>query len=159
MNNNDQSLRDHLLSLLRGANAHMSFDDFVTSFPARACGQKVEGLPYTAWQVLEHIRIAQWDILEFCRDAKHVSPKWPKGYWPESDEPGNEDLWKETVEKIRHDLKRMAELVADPATDLFAKIPHGSGQTILREALLVADHNAYHLGALAVMSRIVKTPA
>ena len=113
-------------------------------------------MPYTAWQVLEHIRIAQWDILEFCRDPKHVSPKWPKGYWPESDEPGNEELWKETVEKIRHDLKQMEALVANPANDLFAKIPHGTGQTILQEALLVADHNAYHLGALAVMNRILK---
>jgi len=157
MNENDQSLRDHLLSLLRGANAHISFEDFVADFPVKACGRKIKGLPYTAWQVLEHIRIAQWDILEFCRDPKHVSPAWPKGYWPEPDEPGNEELWKETVEKIRHDLKRMEELVADPATDLFVKIPHGSGQTILREALLVADHNAYHLGALVVMSRVLKS--
>jgi hypothetical protein len=158
MNKNDQSLREHLVSLLGGANAHISFDDFVTSFPARACGQKVEGLAYTAWQVLEHIQIAQWDILEFCRDEKHVSPKWPKGYWPEPDELGNEELWKVTVEKIRHDLKQMEELVVDPATDLLAKIPHGTGQTILRETLLVADHNAYHLGALAVIGRLVKSP-
>ena len=154
---NDPSLRDHLVSLLRDANAHMSFDDFVAAFPAKACGQKIEGLPYTAWQVLEHIRIAQWDILEFCREAKHVSPKWPKGYWPEPDELGNEELWKETVEKIRHDLKQMEALVANASTDLFTRIPHGSGQTILREALLVADHNAYHLGALAVISRLVKS--
>ncbi len=145
MNENDQSLRDHLLSLLRGANAHISFDDFVAAFPARACGQKIEGLPYTAWQVLEHIRIAQWDILEFCREAKHVSPKWPKGYWPEP-----------TVEQIRRDQKQMEALVANPSTDPFARIPHGTGQTILREALLVADHNAYHLGALAVISRVLK---
>ena len=154
---NDQSLRDHLLALLRGANAHISFDDFVADFPAKACGRKIEGLPYTAWQVLEHIRIAQWDILEFCRDPKHVSPKWPKGYWPEPDELGNEELWKETVAKIRHDLKQMEALVANAATDLFSRIPHGTGQTILREALLVADHNAYHLGALAVMSRVLKS--
>src|SRR5438094_934360 len=105
MNENDQSLRDHLLSLLRGANAHISFEDFVADFPVKACGRKIEGLPYTAWQVLEHIRIAQWDILEFCCEAKHISPKWPKGYWPKPDELGNEELWKETVEKIRHDLK------------------------------------------------------
>ena len=156
MNENDQSLRDHLLSLLRGGNAHISFEDFVAAFAAKACGQNVEGLPYTAWQVLEHIRIAQWDILGFCRDPKHVSPKWPKGYWPEPDEPGNEELWKETVEKIRYDLKQMEALVSNPANDLFAKIPHGTGQTILQEALLVADHNAYHLGALAVMNRILK---
>ena len=153
---NDQSLRDHLLSLVRGGNAHISFEDFVAAFAAKACGQKVEGLPYTAWQVLEHIQIAQWDILEFCRDTKHVSPKWPKGYWPEPDEPGNEELWKESVEKIRHDLKQIEALVANAATDLFSRLAHGTGQTILREALLVADHNAYHLGALAVIGRLVK---
>jgi hypothetical protein len=156
---NDQTLRDHLLSLLRGGNAHISFDDFVADFPAAACGQKIEGLPYTPWQVLEHMRIAQWDILEFCRASNHVSPKWPEGYWPKPDDLGNQQLWKVSVEKFRHDLNRMIDLVADPATDLFAKIPHGNGQTILREALLVADHNAYHLGALAVMGRIVKRTA
>jgi hypothetical protein len=156
MNKNDKSLRDHLLSLLRGGNAHISFEDFVADFPVKACGRKIEGLPYTSWQVLEHLRIAQWDILEFCRDAQHVSPKWPEGYWPKPDELGNAELWKETVEKFRHDLKQMEALVADPAIDLFAKISHGSGQTILREALLVADHNAYHLGVLVAMSRLVK---
>ena len=157
--NNDTSLRDHLLSLLRNGNAHISFEDFVADFPVRTCGRTIEGLPYTPWQVLEHIRIAQCDILEFCRDAEHVSPKWPEGYWPKPDNLGNEELWKETVEKFRRDLKQMEALVANPSTDLFAKIPHGSGQTILREALLVADHNAYHLGTLVVMSRMVKMPS
>jgi hypothetical protein len=156
MTDNDQSLRDHVLSLLRDGNAHISFDDFVADFPVKACGRKFGGLPYTPWQVLEHLRIAQWDILEFCRDATHVSPKWPKGYWPKPDELGNEELWKGSVEKFRHDLKQMEVLVANPSTNLLAKIPHGSGQTILREALLAADHNAYHLGALAVMSRLLK---
>jgi hypothetical protein len=156
MTDNDQSLRDHVLSLLRDGDAHVSFDDFVADFPVKTCGRKIEGLPYTPWQVLEHLRIAQWDILAFCRDAKHVSPKWPKGYWPKPDELGNEELWKGSVEKFRHDLKQMEALVANPSTNLLAKIPHGSGQTILREALLVADHNAYHLGALAVMSRLLK---
>lgn len=153
---NEQSLRDHLLSVLRGGDAHINFDDFVAGFPAQRCGQRIEGLPYTAWQVLEHMRIAQWDILEFCRDAHHVSPKWPEGYWPKPDEPGTAELWQETVEKFRGDLKQMEELVSDAATDLFARIPHGTGQTILREALLVADHNAYHLGVLVVMGRIVR---
>lgn len=156
MTNHDQSLRDHLLSLLQGRNAHISFDDFVKDFPVQTCGRKIEGLPYTAWQVLEHMRIAQWDILEFCRDAKHVSPKWPKGYWPGPNELGNEELWKETVKKFRRDLKQLEDLVADPSIDLFAKIAHGSGQTVLREALLVADHNSYHLGALLVIGRLVK---
>jgi hypothetical protein len=155
--NNDQSLRDHLLSLLRGGNAHISFDDFVADFPVEDCGRKIEGLPYTPWQVLEHLRIAQWDILEFCRASNHVSPKWPAGYWPKPGRLGKADLWKETIEKFRADLKQMEDLVADPATDLFAKIPHGNGQTILREAFLVADHNAYHLGVLVVMGRLAKT--
>ena len=152
------SLRKHVLSLLRGGNAHISFDDFVADFPLEACSQRIAGLPYTAWQVLEHMRIAQWDILEFSRDASHKSPKFPKGYWPDPDEPGNAELWKNTVERFREDLKQMVELVADQSVDLFGKIPHGKGQTILREALLVADHNAYHLGALLVMSRLLMPP-
>jgi hypothetical protein len=153
---NDKELQKHVLSLLGGRNAHIGFEDFIEDFPVENCGQRLEGLPYTAWQVLEHMRIAQWDILEFSRDPAHVSPKFPKGYWPDPDEPGNAELWKDTVERFRGDLKQMQELVADQSVDLFAKIPHGKGQTILREALLIADHNAYHLGALAVMGRILK---
>ena len=153
---NDKALRKHVLSVLSGRNAHISFENFVADFPVAAGGQRIEGLPYTPWQVLEHMRIAQWDILEFSRNAEHVSPEFPKGYWPDTDETGNEDLWNETVEKFRGDLKQMEALVANPSTDLLAKIPHGKGQTILREALLIADHNAYHLGALAVMNRLMK---
>ncbi len=148
-----QTLRDHLLSLLNGGNAHINFDDFVAGFPVTKCSQRIAGVPYTPWQVLEHMRIAQWDILEFCRAGNHVSPKWPEGYWPAPDDAGNPSLWQEAVVKFRGDLKQMGELLSDPETDLFAKIPHGSGQTILREALLVADHNAYHLGVLVVMGR------
>lgn len=155
---NDKALRKHVLSLLTGRNAHLGFEDFIKDFPVDACGRKIQDLPYTAWQVLEHMRIAQWDILEFSRDPAHVSPEFPKGYWPDPDEPGNGKVWKNTVERFRADLKQMEELVADQAVDLFAKIPHGKGQTILREALLIADHNAYHLGALLVMSRLLSTP-
>lgn len=153
----DASVRKHVLYLLREGGAHMSFDDFVGSFPADLCNRKIDGLPYTAWQVLEHMRLAQWDILEFSRDASHVSPDFPKGYWPEPDEPGSVVLWQKTIDEFRNDLKQMEDLVEDPSTDLYAKIPHGDGQTILREALLTADHNAYHLGALAVMARILKS--
>ncbi len=153
---NDKALREQIVSLLAGGNAHLSFDDFIKDFPHKKCGERIEGLPYTAWQVLEHMRIAQWDILEFSRDAQHVSPKWPKGYWPEKEDVGSAVKWDETVEKFRHDLKQMQDLVNDPATDLFAKIPHGSGQTILREALLLADHNSNHLGALIAMTRLLK---
>jgi hypothetical protein len=117
---------------------------------------QIEGLPYTAWQVLEHMRIAQWDILEFSRDANHVSPKWPKGYRHEKVETGSPELWDETVEKFQNDLEAFEDLLRDPSTDLFAKIPHGTGQTVLREALVLADHNSNHLGALVVMNRIIK---
>src|SRR5229473_5880531 len=109
--NNDESIRKHVLSLLRGGNAHISFDNFVADFPVDACGRKIEGLPYTAWQVLEHMRIAQWDILEFCRDAKHVSPKWPEGYWPKPDEVGNPGLWKQSVKNFRSHLREIEELI------------------------------------------------
>ena len=152
----DQSLRKHVLYLLRGGGAHLSFDDLINSFPADLCSRRVDGLPYTPWQVLEHMRIAQWDILEFSRDANHVSPEFPKGYWPGPDELGNAELWQKTVEEFRHDLKEMEALVEDESTDLHAKIPHGDGQTVLREALLIVDHNAYHLGVLTVMSRLLK---
>ena len=153
----DDSIRKHVLYLLRGGGAHMSFDDVINSFPADLCNRQVEGLPYTPWQVLEHMRIAQWDILEFSRDADHVSPEFPRGYWSKPDEPGTTVLWQKTIDEFRKDLQQMETLVEDESTDLYAKIPHGDGQTILREALLIADHNAYHLGVLAVMARIVKT--
>jgi DinB superfamily len=155
MDDNDKSLRDHLLSLLSGGNAHITFDDFVKDFPADKCGERVDGLPYTAWQVLEHMRIAQWDIMEFTRDANHVSPKWPEGYWPPQNENGDADAWKDSVAEFQKDLKEMQDVIADAATDLFAKIPHGSGQTVLREALLLADHNSYHLGVLLAISRLL----
>ena len=155
--NKDDSIRKHVLYLLRGGGAHLSFDDLIASFPADLCNRQIEGLPYTPWQVLEHMRIAQWDILEFSRNPHHVSPKFPKGYWPKPKELGTQALWQKTVDEFRNDLQQMEALVEDETTDLYAKIPHGSGQTILREALLIADHNAYHLGVLAVMSRIVKT--
>ena len=152
----DASLRKHLLYLLGGGGAHLSFDDLVNSFPPDLCNRRIEGLPYTPWQVLEHMRVAQWDILEFSRDANHVSPEFPKGYWPRPEELGSPELWQKTVDEFRKDLKQIEALLEDEATDLHAKLPHGDGQTILREALLIADHNAYHLGVLAVMSRLLK---
>lgn len=157
MAQNMDSLRKHVLNLLRGGSAHLSFDDLVNSFPVDLCSRRVEGLPYTAWQVLEHMRLAQWDILEFSRDPNHVSPEFPKGYWPKPDELGSRDLWQKTIDEFRKDREQMEALVENESTDLYAKIPHGEGQTILREALVLADHNAYHLGVLAVMARIVKS--
>jgi hypothetical protein len=156
-NDQDDSVRKHVLYLLRGGGAHMSFDDVVNSFPADLCNRQLEGLPYTPWQVLEHMRLAQWDILEFSRDPDHVSPEFPRGYWPKPDDLGTPVSWQKTIDEFRKDLQQMEALVEDPSTDLYAKIPHGDGQTVLREALLIADHNAYHLGVLAVIGRIVKT--
>ena len=150
-------IRKHLLDLLRMKGAHLNYEETVGAFPAALRGIKPKGAPHTPWQLLEHLRIAQWDILEFSRDPDHVSPEFPKGYWPKPDELGNPTLWQQTIDQFRNDLQQMEALVADSSTDLYAKIPHGDGQTILREALLIADHNAYHLGVLSVMSRIVKT--
>ncbi|HEY5402376.1 MAG TPA: DinB family protein [Pyrinomonadaceae bacterium] len=156
MNDDNKSLREHLLYVLRGGGAHLSFDDFVNDFPAELCNRRIEGLPYSAWQVLEHMRLAQWDILEFSRNPNHISPEFPVGYWPDPSQLGTPELWEESIRGFRHDLNEMEKLVADDSSELYQKIPHGDGQTLLREALLVADHNAYHLGALAVMARIVK---
>jgi hypothetical protein len=153
--NPDQSIREHVLSLLRGGNAHTTFDDAMTGLPADARGKKVRGLPYTAWMLLEHLRIAQWDILEFSRSPKYTSLEWPKGYWPEKASPSSDSAWNKSVKSFRSDLKAMEQLVTDSKTDLYAKIPWGQGQTILREALLVADHNAYHIGELVVLRRLL----
>lgn len=152
----DKALREHLLYLLRGGGAHIDFESAVKDFPAEAINRKIEHLPYTAWAVLEHMRIALWDILEFSRNSDHVSPKWPEGYWPAKDHAPGAAGWNKSVEAFRRDLKEMEDLVADPAMDLYAPIPHGDGQTVLREALLVADHNAYHLGVLVTMKRMLE---
>src|SRR6185295_12491579 len=111
MSESNVVLREHLLYLLRGGGAHLSLEDFIADFPPNLCQKQVPGLPYTAWQVLEHMRLAQWDILEFSRDRNHVSPEFPKGYWPASDQLGTPALWQKTVEKFRSDLKEMAKLV------------------------------------------------
>ena len=152
---NDQALREHLLYLLQGGGAHLSFDEAVADLPEPLRGVRPVGLPHSAWRLLEHMRIAQWDILEFSRNPKHVSPKFPEGYWPKGDGPDDAAAWDRSVAAFRADLQAMQELVADPRTDLLAPIPHGEGQTILREALLVADHNAYHLGQLVIVRRLL----
>ena len=149
----DRLLRTQLLELLGGGGAHAKFEDVIAGFPVKLYGQKPEGLPHTAWMLLEHMRIAQWDILEFSRNRKHVSPEWPEGYWPRTETPPNAAAWNNSMKKFRADLKAMQELVKNPKTDLFAKIPWGDGQTILREALLIADHNAYHLAQLVDVRR------
>lgn len=152
----DQALRDHLIKLLEEEHAHLSVDSAVKDFPARLRGQRPNGKEHSPWELLEHMRLGQWDILEFSRDAGHVSPPWPAGYWPESAEPPTEQAWDESVKAFQSDLREIVELVRNPATDLFARIPHGTGQTILREALLVADHNAYHVGQLVLARKILE---
>ena len=147
------ALREHLVFLLKRGDAHVDFDAAAANLPPTLRGAKVAGVPHTAWRLLEHLRIAQWDILEFSRNPRHVSPPFPDGYWPQGDAPPDEGAWDRSLAAFRADLQAMQDLVADPATDLFAPIPHGTGQTILREALLVADHNAYHLGQLLVLRR------
>jgi hypothetical protein len=149
------SLRQHLLDLVDGGNAHAKFEDVVAGIPAELRGQKPSGFPHSPWMLLEHMRIAQWDILEFCRNRKHVSPKWPDGYWPEKQAPASSTAWEESIKSFRADLKAVQDLVKSPKADLFAKIPWGEGQTILRETLLVADHNAYHLGQLVDLRRLL----
>jgi hypothetical protein len=157
MMDTDKALREHVLYVLRGGGAHIDFEGVVKDFPLGSINRKVEPIPYTPWQVLEHMRIAQWDILEFSRNAGHVSPKWPEGYWPGDDVVPGEQEWNESLKAFRADLKEMEKLLEDPSIDLFAPIAHGEGQTVLREALLVADHNAYHLGVLATLKRLLGT--
>ena len=144
----ESSLRRHLIELLKGGSAHARFEDVIARFPAKLRGQKPAGLPHSPWMLLEHMRIAQHDILEFSRNRKHASPDWPKGYWPRTEAPPSAAAWNASIRQFRQDLKTMQNLVANPKTDLHARIPWGEGQTILREALLLADHNAYHLAQI-----------
>jgi hypothetical protein len=148
---NDAALREHVVNLLSMGHAHATFEQAVKGLPAELRGKTPKGAQHSPWQLLEHLRIAQWDILEFSRDAKHASPKWPDDYWPTEKTPSDEKAWDKSVRAFRKDLKAMCALVADEKTDLFAKIPHGDGQTILREALLAADHNAYHVGQMVLL--------
>jgi DinB family protein len=151
----DDPLRQHLLYLLSEGGAHIDFVSAIGKLPVALRGTKPEGVPHTAWQLLEHLRIAQWDILEFSRNAKHVSPEFPEGYWPKGEKPPDEAAWDRSVQAFQADLEAMQHLVADPATGLMARIPHGDGQTILREALLAADHNSYHLGQLVMLRKML----
>lgn len=153
---NNASLRTHLVNLLTKAEAHLDAPGELKDFPKKLRGRKPEGAPHTPWQLLEHMRLAQWDILRFSVDADHVSPKWPEGYWPETDAPPDDKAWDKSVKDFLHDLDEICKLVSDPKRDLFARIPHGTGQTLLREALLVADHNAYHLGQMVMVRKILE---
>ncbi len=150
-----KQLREHIIYLLNGGGAHARFDDAVKDLPEELRGIRPDGLPHSAWMLIEHLRLAQWDILEFSCNSKHKSPEWPKDYWPKTDAPPSTAAWNKSVQQFRKDLKAMQEFVTNPKTDLYARIPWGDGQTILREALLVADHNAYHIGQLIDVRRLL----
>lgn len=153
--NTDKALREHLVYLLTDGGAHANFDTAIKDMPAAIRGKKPEGADHSPWELLEHLRIAQWDILEFSRNGKHKSPEFPAGYWPKEQAPPNDEAWEKSVKAFRSELKAIVDLVKDPETDMFAKVPHGDGQTILREALLAADHNAYHIGQLVLVRKLL----
>lgn len=152
---NDKALREHVLNLLAGGSAHLDWKAAFKGIPPKLRGVRPAGLAYSIWELLEHMRIAQWDIYEFSRNAKHVSPEWPAGYWPATQAPPNAKAWDKSLKSFAQDLAAMKKLVENPKTGLFARISHGTGQTILREALLVADHNAYHLGQVLTVRRLL----
>jgi hypothetical protein len=152
----DKALRKHVLYLLSGGGAHLSVEEVIADIPPRLRGVRLKGAPHTAWQLLEHMRIAQWDIVEFSRNPDHISPNFPDGYWPPAEAPPDRRSWGQSVARFRADLAAMRKLVGDPSVDLLKPIPHGDGQTVLREALLIADHNAYHLGQFVLLSRLLK---
>ncbi len=153
---NLKSLRQHLVNLLTKGEAHIDLRGALKGFPSKLRGSKPKGSPHTPWQLLEHMRIAQWDILRFSLDPKHVSPKWPEGYWPESAAPPSDRAWQKSVREFFSDLEAVCKFVRDPRRELFAPIPRGTGQTLLREALLLADHNAYHLGQIMLLRRTME---
>src|SRR5436190_1316798 len=151
----DRALRDHLIELLHGGHAHTTLDDAVKGLSVELAGLRLEGTPHSAWELLEHIRIALEDIVRFSQSASHRSPPWPKGYWPSSPAPADEQQWSASVQAVRELTAEFEKMVTDPASDLFAKFPWGDGQTLLREAMLIADHNAYHVGQIVLVRRLL----
>lgn len=155
--NPDTVLREQLQTLLLGGNAHMTFDEAVANFPREHMNTKPPHIIYTPWHLLEHLRITQWDILEFIRNSKYVSLPWPEGYWPAQNAQADEAAWVKTIASFRADRHALSEIVADPSMNLSTPIPHGDGQTILREILVIADHNAYHIGEFAILRQVMQT--
>jgi hypothetical protein len=149
-------LVESLIDLIQKGNAHASFEDAVAGMPLEQLTNTPAHLPYNVWQLIEHIRIAQWDIVEFCINPDHKSPEWPDEYWVHGTETVTETQWKQSLDQLRQDRERFFSLLKDPEVDLFSPLPHGSGQTILKEALLIADHNSYHVGEIIVIRRLLK---
>ena len=150
-----EAVRQRVVTLLKGCGAHADFESAVADFPVAQRGRKPPGASHSGWQLLEHLRIAQWDILEFTRDPEHESPPWPDGYWPKESEPKSEAAWQASVDAFLRDAEAMQALVENPETDLTAPLKHGQGQSVLREALLLADHNAYHIGQLVMLRELL----
>jgi hypothetical protein len=151
----DATARKELLALLRGENAHMGLDEILADFPPEQMNAKPPNTPYSCWHILEHMRIALWDIVEFIRDPGHVSPDYPDGYRPRPGTRTDAEGWRSSVERLKADLAALEEMVRDPATDLFAPIPHAPGYTVFKEVLTAADHQAYHAGELAMMRQVL----
>ncbi len=149
----DKRLREALIETLTVSGAHATFDDAVAGLPANLRGKKAPGLPHTPWMLVEHIRIAQWDILEYITNPKHKSPKWPEGYWPKDEAPSSAKAWNDSVATVRKGLKAAEKLVTSKKTDLLAKVAWAEGQTIFRKVLLIADHTAYHVAQLVDVRR------
>jgi hypothetical protein len=154
----DGKLRKQLLYHLYGHGAHIDFAAAVEGFPFELAGKRVPSLDHTAWQLVFHLQIAQWDMLRFCTDPKHISPEYPSGYWPESGAPVDQERWKQTIASFQSDLKAMADLVKDPGNDLFTPFAHGSGQNLLQEAIQIIDHNSYHIGQLVAIRMLLGVP-
>ena len=148
-------LRKHLIDSLGGGESHMKFEEAVKDFPSEARGRRLPGSPHSAWELVEHLRIAQRDILDFVRDEGYTEPEWPADYWPGKEKEASAEDWHAEAQAFRDDLAALLALLNDPATDLLAVVPNGQHQTWLREFLLVADHNAYHVGQLVVLKRML----
>ncbi len=148
-------LRKELLALLEGGNAHMTFDEVIEDLPLEHINTRADRVPYSAWHFIEHMRITQWDILEFIRNPDHVSPDYPEGYRPSPRKRADKTRWEKSVEGFRKDRKDLEDMVKDSRVDLFAPIPHAPGYTIFREILLACDHNAYHIAELALLRQVL----
>ena len=149
------TLIENIVDLIEKGNAHVSLDDALKNIPFALLGEKPGHLPYSIWQIVEHIRIAQWDILEFSRNAKHVSPQWPDGYWPKEAAPKSQDAWNKCIEQIHADRKSFIELIKNAGDNLYEPFEYGSGQSLLKEALVLADHNSYHTGEIIIIRRLL----
>lgn len=153
----DKQVREYLAKVLTWGEAHADWKQALAGLDPAQRGVRPAGSPYSAWELLEHARIAQEDILEFSTNPKYVAREWPAAYWPKSPTPPDGAAWEKSVKEFARDTERMAKLVQDPRTDLFARLKHGTGQTMLRQALLLADHNAYHLGQIVLVRRLLGT--